>query len=303
MTELTADTFNEICRTEPVQAQLAASEATHAKVQRTTRVMVIGVLLLTAVLGVIAYLIEPTWAIFVGVFGLVGLFWAMSAAKAKAASELKSALLPHIAERAGLTYEAQPHEPQGFGSVRKTLFGSANQMNFADGFSGRIDGREAAFYEADLEQVTRGKNSSTHTIFKGQIFWFRRRTASQARIVVVPDKGLFNVFKPARGMERVKFEGDRDFEKRFEVYSDKPAQAEIMLGSSDLRARLLELRGKGALFLQIDGDETVVAVPGPNRFEPGDMGKKLSGEERARRMFDDLCASLTLARELSGRLS
>jgi hypothetical protein len=303
MTELTADTFNEICRAEPVQVQLAASEANHAKVQRTTKAMTWMVLAIVLVAAAVVYFIEPTWIIGVVILGAFGLLWARNAARSKAASELKTAILPHIAERAGLTYTADPDEPEGFAAVRKTLFGSANRLNFHDGFAGLIDGREAAFYEAHLQQVTHGKNSTTHTIFQGQIYWFRRRTPSSAKIIVVPDKGLFNFFKPERGMERVKFEGDRDFEKRFEVYSDNPAQAEITLGSSDLRAWLLQLRGKGALFLQIDGDETLVAVPGPNRFEPGDMSKKAPGEERARRMFDDLCACLTQAKQLSARLA
>jgi hypothetical protein len=303
MTELTAETFNEICRAEPVQVQLAASEANHAKVQKTTKAMTLMVLAITLVAAAVVYLIEPIWIVGVLVLGALGLLWARRAAGAKAASELKTALMPHIAERAGLTYTSDPEAPEGFAAVRKTLFGSANRLNFSDGFSGLIDGREAAFYEAHLEQVTHGKNSTTHTIFQGQIYWFRRRTPSAAKIIVIPDKGLFNFFKPERGMERVKFEGDRDFEKRFEVYSDKPAQAEITLGSTDLRAWLLQLRGKGALFLQIEGDEVLAAVPGPNRFEPGDMGKKLPGEDRARRMFDDLCACLTQAKELSARLA
>jgi len=303
MTELTAETFNDICRAEPVQVELAASEANHERVRRTTRAMALMVLTITLAAAVIVYLIDPFWVLGVVIFGAVGLIWAFTAAKSKAASELKAALMPHIAQRADLTYEAEPDEPAGFAAVRKTLFGSANRLNFSDSFSGLIDGREAAFYEAHLQQVTHGKNSTTHTIFQGQIYWFRRRTASGAKIIVAPDKGLFNVFKPERGMQRVRFENDRDFEKRFEVYSDQPGQAEVMLGSSDLRARLLQLRGKGALFLQISGDETVIAVPGPNRFEPGDMGKKVPGQERARKMFDDLCASLTQAKELSARLA
>jgi len=303
MTELTADTFNEICRAEPVQVQLAASEANHAKVQKTTKAMTLMVLAIVLVAAAVVYFIDPFWIIGVLIFGVVGLLWARNAASSKAAEELKTAILPHIAERAGLTYSVEPGDPQGFGAVRKTLFGSANRLSFSDSFTGQVDGREAAFYEADLEQVTHGKNRTVHTIFKGQIYWFRRRTPSAAKIIVIPDKGLFNVFKPERGMQRVKFENDRDFEKRFEVYSDNPAQAEITLGSSDLRAWLLQLRGKGALFLQITGDETLVAVSGPNRFEPGDMGKKAPGEERARKMFDDLCACLTQAKELSARLT
>ena len=301
MTELTAETFNEICRSGPVHEALASSEASQAALQRKGRNRGFAALGATLVLAVLGALASPAIALFVVCFGLVGTFWVWRSGRAKAAADMKTSVLPHIAERAGLVYDAEPSDPEGFQSVQATLFRDVNRLSFSDRFRGQIDGRDMAFYEAKLDnEVGAGSDSDVTNIFQGQIYWMPRRSPARGVTVVVPDGKLRNIFKP-KGMERVKFDSDREFENRFEVYSTAPAEAETALGSPELRARLLELREGSPLFLQLGETEIVIAVPGSNRYEPGDMGKKISGQDRARRMFDDVCASLTLAKELSRR--
>ena len=46
----------------------------------------------------------------------------------------------------------------------------------------------------------------------------------------------------------------------------------------------------------------MVAATGKDRFEPGSMLRYRPGEDRVKLMFDDVCASLDLLRELKRTL-
>ena len=327
MTDLTADSFNEICGSGPVKTELDASEASFAEGRKQSRNRWLIGLGGTAALTVVSLMAFPTFVVAVLAIGLVGTWiWASGALSAKV-SELKDKVLPHLAQRAGMTYDRAGFDPKGYARARPHLFGWVDQYvasemdgdgggfrlrrrgrrsgrgGFSDQFSGVVDGREAAFYDATLTRTSGyGKSRNTQIIFTGQMYWMRRRNAGQGETVIVPDKGLFNFFKPSGGFERVKFDHDPEFEKRFEVYSTAPAEAQVILGSSELRAKLLELRGKGRMFAYIGTDEVLVTDPNRNHFEPGKAGKALTGQERARFMFDDVCASLGVLKDLAARL-
>ena len=103
-------------------------------------------------------------------------------------------------------------------------------------------------------------------------------------------------------MERVRIEGDEPFEKKFEVYSTQPLEAKQLLFDSARRRLLLELRQSGRVFALVTPEEALVAAWGKNRFEPGNMFRSRTGEERVRLMFDDLCASFAVLRDLKARL-
>ena len=120
---------------------------------------------------------------------------------------------------------------------------------------------------------------------------------SGGEIVIVPDRGIFNVFKPVGGMERVRFENDPEFERRFEVYAFEPQQAMMLVGTT-LRRALLELRQAGRVFGYIGPDEVLVAGWGRDRFEPGSMFRAIPGEERVRAMLEDVCAGLATLERL-----
>ena len=84
--------------------------------------------------------------------------------------------------------------------------------------------------------------------------------------------------------------------------STAPNDALAILGSSQLRAKFLELRGKGRMFGYIGPEDILIADPNRNHFEPGKAGKTLTGQERAKFMFDDVCASLSTLKDLAARL-
>ncbi len=135
--------------------------------------------------------------------------------------------------------------------------------------------------------------------FSGQAYAFQRRARSSAEIVIVPDRGLFNFFKPAPGAVRVKFDSDPEFEGKFEVYATEPSAAQLLIGS-DVRRTLLELRQAGKVFAYVGGDDAFVAVTGKNRFEPGGMFRSTPSDQRIKTMFDDVCAQRDPARTAEG---
>ena len=77
----------------------------------------------------------------------------------------------------------------------------------------------------------------------------------------------------------------------------------MLFGSMALRGLLLRLRESGRIFAYVGPEDVLVAITGKDRFEPGSMFRSKGGEERVRLMFDDVCASLGILRELKASLA
>lgn len=230
---------------------------------------------------------------FAGIFGFREL--------GKVAEALKAPTLHAIAAKGGLTYMENGFDPPVYGEARKALFGNwLSSQTFTDLFTAADEnGKRSAFYEAVL---VRGSGKSRHTIFSGQVYAWQRRARTNGEIVIVPDRGIFNFFKPLSGMERVRFEGDPYFESKFEVYAFEPAQAAMTVGS-DLRRALLELRQAGRVFGYIGPEDVLIAGWGRNRFEAGSMFKPIPGDQRVRAMLEDVCAALATLERFKAALS
>jgi hypothetical protein len=240
--------------------------------------------------------------VLVGLF-LVGTFIGAAAPLMAAKEGLKHPVLEEVAKKAGLEYFPSDFTPPVFGSARALLFGGSgfSSETYTDLFNGTDEeGRGFAVYEACLQRRI-GKN--THIVFSGQMYAIQRRPGMQGHTAIVPDKKIFNFWKPASDMERVRIEGDEPFEKKFEVYSTHPMEARELLFDSAFRARLLELRESGRVLIYVGPEEALVAATGKDRFEPGSMLRSRPGEERVRLMFDEVCASLELLRELKAKLA
>jgi len=231
--------------------------------------------------------------IFAGLFGYVQL--------SKVADALKVPALQAIAGKAGLTYRENGFDPPVFAEARAPLFGNwLSSQVFTDLFSGTDEaGKTFSLYEAVL---VRGSGKSRHTVFSGQVYAWQRRVRSGGEIVIVPDRGIFNFFKPVGGMERVRFEADPEFESRFEVYAFEPQQAVMTIGA-DLRRALLDLRQAGRVFGYIGPESVLIAGWGRNRFEPGSMFRTIPGDQRVRAMLEDVCAGLATLERLKASIA
>jgi hypothetical protein len=303
MTELTADCFDSLCAEAPVSERIQHLEEDRSAALRRFWLCVAAGILLGPLSGY--FLMRagwPTAAIVVGLVLLVGLVLFGTTFLTSAGRAMKVPVLERIAARAGMEYMAGGFSPPVYPEARKALFGSwLSSESFSDLFFGKDEeGRGYAVYEATLQR-RQGKN--THTVFTGQIYAFQSRRTASGETVIVPDRGIFNFFKPVGGMERVKLDdSDEDFEKKFEVYSTAAMEARSRLLDPELRRLLLELRQAGRTFAWMGGDDVMVAAVGKNRFEPGSLFRSTGGRERVKVMLEDVCAAFATLSRLKAKL-
>ncbi|MDB5720970.1 MAG: hypothetical protein JWP15_1588 [Alphaproteobacteria bacterium] len=304
MIQLTPDCFNQICADMAVREQLGSLDDHRRAALRRFWLWIGGGLALGA--AVVASLLAsgnrgaesqswlaiviPILAIFLGTRGL-----------SRVSGDLKRPVLGALATKAGLEYMADGFSPPVYPEARNALFGRLTREKFTDLFHGRDDkGLHLALYEADL---TRSSGKSSHTVFKGQVYAIERQKTAGGTTVIVPDRSLFNFLKPMSGMERVKLDSDAEFENKFEVYSTSEMEARQLLFDSGLRARLLELRRLGRVFVFVGPDGALLAAStGKDRFEPGSMFSAKPGDERVRAMVEDVCAALLTLSEVKAAL-
>ena len=302
MFEFTADHFTELCGSGEVKDQIdSLAERRKAALKSFWIRLPLGLVLSAAAFLTLWNAGWPTMALLIGMGFLIGTIIVARLPLSRAGQDLKQPVLEALAGRAGLEYIPDDFAPPVYESARAVLFGRITSQSFTDLFHGKDDeGHGFAVYEASLQRRV-GKN--TATIFSGQLYGLQCRAGRrQGYTAMVPDKGLFNFFKPASDMQRVKIEQDPAFEKKFEVYSTVPSEASSILFDSDLRRLLLELRETGRVLVYVGPEEVLVAVMGKNRFEAGSMFSSRGGQERARAMFDDVCASLKVLKGLKTKL-
>ena len=299
MFEYTARHYDDICRDQAIAGEIGAIEAKRSKAAKRFWLLLIGSIVFGIV--VLVALAGSGWPV-MGVIAAIAvlaaaIFGGMAPLRA-AKEDLKHPVLETLARAGGMEYLPSGFDPPVFPSASRILFGGISSYSFTDMFHGTdAEQRRFAVYEGTL---TRRQGKNTVTVFTGQFYAFQRRSAGSGETAIVPDKGIFNFFKPS-GMDRVKFETDPDFEKKFEVYSGEPAAATILVGS-DVRRQLLELRQAGRVFAYVGPEDVLVAIWGGDRFEPGSMFRSRSGQERVKLMFDDVCASMTVLRKLKSVL-
>ncbi|MBV8685222.1 MAG: DUF3137 domain-containing protein [Alphaproteobacteria bacterium] len=303
MIELTADCFDEVCGAPTVRAQLGSLDTSRAAAMRKFRLyvgagLILGPLSVWLLLG---YGFEA-WAWVIGAAALlVPVFMAFGAVHA-VGEALKVPVLETIAARAGLEYMEGDFSPPVYPLARKALFGSwLSSERFTDLFHGAdAEGRGHAVYEACLQRRS-GKH--TQTVFSGQVYALQRRPGARGTVVIVPDRKIFNFFKPAKDLERVKFDDvEPDFERWFEVYASDPLEARQLLADPAFRRRLLDYRKAGATYAWFGPDDALLALAGKDRFEPGSMLRRRPGEDRVKAMLDDVCAALAVLREFKAKL-
>jgi hypothetical protein len=303
MIQLTNSDFQTLCTAGTVRERIGALEGERKAAVR--KFWLRGLIGLALAVAALLTLLNAGWhGVAFVVFGLFLVATGIAAAGPLMAAKegLKHPVLDEVARRAGLEYIPADFTPPGLASACKLLFGGGGfaSETYSDLFNGTDEeGRGLAVYEASLQRRA-GKN--TYSVFCGQMYAIQRRPGRPGRIAIVPDRKLLNFWKPASDMERVRIEGDEAFEKKFEVYSTHPMEARELLFDSAFRARLLELRRNGRVFVYAGPEEALVAASGKDRFEPGSMLRSRPGEERVRLMFDDVCASLELLRELKAKL-
>src|SRR5215217_4887142 len=252
--------FAALCREGPVSAQIATIEETRKAAVSRFWMTLLGGLAAAVIVGFIAGSIAN--AVIGGVAVLViGILAAIIAALplGKAKEAIKLPTLEALARQGNMTFTPAGFDPPVFAEAQEPLFGSwLSGATFTDLFYGTdAEGKHLAFYEGALH---RGHGKQRTQVFCGQFYAYERRRGSAGETVAVPDRGIFNFFRPAGGFDRVKMEGDDAFDKKFEVYATNEAEARIMFANVGVRALLAELRQQGRVFVYVGQDGVLVAV-------------------------------------------
>ncbi|HVQ09607.1 MAG TPA: DUF3137 domain-containing protein [Allosphingosinicella sp.] len=294
------DQFRDLCRGRVGEEIGGLAQKRASALRQFWLVLLVGLLLS----GLAAWWMIAAGQLIVGVVGASVLVMATMGFAAwplgRVGADLKLPFLEALAAKGGMTYAAHGFEPPVYAGAKDVLFGSwLTTQTFTDLFQGTgADGRRFAIYEATL---SRQSGKSINIVFSGQIYAYQRRARSAGQIVVVPDRGIFNFSKPQRGMERVAFQGDPAFEKKFEVYATEPSAAQLRLGT-EARRKFLEWRLGGKVLAYIGPEDVLVAITGKNRFEVGSMFRAKPGQERVRMMFDEVRASPATLRSVKAAL-
>jgi hypothetical protein len=287
-----------LCAHQTVRERIGAIEGERRVALRRFWVRLLGGLALSA--AALLSLLAGGWetvAVVITVVMVLGTIIAAGLPLMQAGEALKHPVLEELARRCGMEYIAADFVPPAYGGARRLLFGGGLcSETFTDLFHGADEeGRGYAVYEAALQ---RRAGKSTVCVFSGLIYAIQRRPGLAGISVAMPDRKILNFFKPARDMERVRIEEDEAFERRFEIYSTVPEEARRLF-SPLLRARLLDMRKAGRVFVYVSPEEVLLAAwDTTNRFEAGSMFRSRPGEERVRRMFDEVAGSLATLRAL-----
>lgn len=285
------DQFDALCDGPLAPALAGLETARKQAVQRFWMIMGAGVVVAVAAIvltrfGVLGWVIA--------IFALLGGWIFASMPMSRAARTLKDPTLQAIGAAQGFTHTPDGFIADGYEPLHP-LLGRPNSRQFRDRFHGEHEGQPFVFYEATLVS---GSGKSRREVFNGLIYSLKRRPV-QGETVIVPDRGLFNWVKPGSGMERVRFEDDEAFEKKFEVYSTRPDEARGLINPV-VRQQLAAWREThGKILVRIAGEDITAAFAGKgDRFEPGSMMKATPGRERVRAMWHDLEAAIAHLRQV-----
>ena len=153
------------------------------------------------------------------------------------------------------TYQNEQHLPDKL-LQESELFSAYNAHHGDDYFCGEYKDvniviseellqKETVYYTVSKDEFGFKEKSSRYVkkkkIFRGICILLTMNKNFKGRTVVLKDKGLFNVFKQIKGLQRVKLE-DSVFENLFEVYSSDQIEARYLLTTAFME-RMLKLTG------------------------------------------------------------
>ncbi len=153
------------------------------------------------------------------------------------------------------TYQNEQHLPDKL-LQESELFSAYNAHHGDDYFCGEYKDvniviseellqKETVYYTVSKDEFGFKEKSNRYVkkkkIFRGICILLTMNKNFKGRTVVLKDKGLFNVFKQIKGLQRVKLE-DSVFETLFEVYSSDQIEARYLLTTAFME-RMLKLTG------------------------------------------------------------
>lgn len=224
-------------------------------------------------------------------------------------SDITHGLLERVCGRLGFAYARDIGRPDYFAEYdRLKLMPNFNRESWEDEVRGAREGAEFVFCETHLKYKTSGKNSSTRTVFHGQLLVIDYHKKFLGETVVRRDAGIFNRFgKPGAAFQQVGIASPK-FEKIFEAWSTDQVEARDLLDPLVLeRFEELDRLFDGAkLRAAFTGGKLYLALETGDKLNMGSMFAPLAGPARVEKILKefDLIFDLidVLVKRVDGRL-
>ncbi len=244
-------------------------------------------------------------AVFLGFGGASLAMWLLNRARA----DITHGLLRRIAGRLGFTYTGKLERPNYYDDFRRLkLLPGHNREEWEDEVKGVYEGNGFVLCEAHLKFKSSGKNSSTRTVFHGQLFIIDYPKRFLGSTVVLRDAGVLNSLgKPGKHYSRVGLTSPA-FEKAFEAWSTDQVEARDLLDPIVLERfqELERLYGGKKLRAAFNGGRLLIALETGDRLNIGTMFAPLHGASRVETILAEFDAVFDLIdivlKRLEGRI-
>lgn len=246
-----------------------------------------------AVVAMAAYLKLPfgednfVVTFFVVIFGFVAIGWRLS----RTSADITNGLLARICGQMGFKYRQKMGRPS-YCEVydRLKLLPNYNRESWEDEVIGERGGASFVFCEAHLKyKSSNGKNSSTKTVFHGQLLIIDYSKRFLGETVIKRDAGIFNRFgKPGKDFQQVGITSPK-FEKIFEAWSTDQVEARELLDPLVLERfeELDRLFDGAALCAAFTSGKLYIAMRTGDKLNMGSMFKPLAGPDRVEKILHE----------------
>ena len=244
-------------------------------------------------------------AFFVVILGAAVAGWRLNRTR----RTIADGLMQKICARLGFSFSLSLKRPAYCAEFdRLSLLPNFNRETWEDEVRGARAGADFVLCEARLKYRTRGKNSSTRTVFHGQLLVIDYHRSFLGETVIKRDRGVFNrLMKPGGRFQRVGIASPK-FEKIFEAWSTDQVEARTLLDPVVLeRFEELDRIFDGAkLRAAFSGGKLYVAMETGDKLNMGSMFKSLESPARVEAILKefDLIFDLidVLLKRIEGRL-
>lgn len=227
----------------------------------------------------------------------------------KTRGDITGGLLERVCGKLGFQYLQSLSRPSYCAEFeRLKLLPNYNREHWEDEVSGAREGAEFTFCEAHLKYKTSGKNSSTRTVFHGQLMVIDYHKEFLGETVVRRDAGIFNrLMKPGKRFQRIGLVSAK-FEKIFEAWATDQVEARELLDPLVLeRFEELDRLFDGAkLRAAFSGGKLYLALETGDKLNMGSMFTPLQGPVRVEKILKefDLIFDLidVLVKRVEGRI-
>jgi len=197
--------------------------------------------------------------------------------------DITHGLLQRVCEKLGYDYRGAIGRPD-YSAIydRLKLFPGYNREHWEDEVRGERADAAFVFCEAHLKYKSSGKNSSTRTVFHGQLLVIDYHKQFLGETVVRRDAGLLNRFgKPGKDFKQVGIVSPK-FEKIFEAWSTDQVEARELLDPLVLeRFEELDRLFNGAkIRAAFTGGKLYLALETGDKLNMGSMFTPLMGPAR-----------------------